>query len=99
MNVWLARQRWPLIIGDMSQRPQPDPDSTANPVLYLRAEGPLGLLRSALVVAGCLGAAGAVIAGSLTPWWLIVVVPLGLFNLVEVVGYVRYRRLRRPPAD
>ena len=80
-----------------SQPSQPDPDSTANPVLYLRAEGPLGLLRSALVVVGCLGAVGVVIAGSLAAWWLIVIVPLGLFNLVEVIGYVRYRRLPRPP--
>jgi hypothetical protein len=85
-------------MSQLPKSPRPDPDSTANPVLYLRAEGPLGLLRSVLVVVGCLAAGGVVIAGSLAPWWLIVVIPLGLFNLVEVIGYVRYRRLP-PPSE
>lgn len=81
----------------MTQRSEVDPDDPSDAVLYLRAEGTLGLVRSALVVVGCVVAGISVATGSLSVWWLLALVPLGLFNAVEVIGWFRHRRLTRGP--
>lgn len=39
---------------------------------------------------GCIAALLAVVVGQLTPWWALVLVPLGLFNAIEVIGYFAY---------
>jgi hypothetical protein len=79
---------------DMPGRgPSPDPNSPSNPLLWLRAEGWLGLVRSALTVAACVFGVVACALGTFSRWWLLILIPLGLFNALEVLGFIMFQRL------
>ncbi|MFG2784297.1 PQQ-binding-like beta-propeller repeat protein [Streptomyces prunicolor] len=39
---------------------------------------------------GCAAALITILVGQLTPWWALVLVPLGIFNAIEVIGYFAY---------
>ena len=73
-----------------------DPNNTLDhPVVALRADGPLGVIRSLLQFLGGLMLTGLALFGDYSAWWLIVSVPIGLFALVEVIGSARYAYLVR----
>ncbi|MET7451890.1 hypothetical protein ABZT03_08355 [Streptomyces sp. NPDC005574] len=62
-------------------------------LLYgLRAKDGLELIAAAASAVGCVALLVAGAFGDVSPWWCLVAVPVGVFNAVEVIGYVLVRQ-------
>ncbi|WP_328483960.1 hypothetical protein OHS71_38560 [Streptomyces sp. NBC_00377] len=69
--------------------------STTQTLLYgLRAKGWVELFVAASSAAGCAVLLIVAAVGSVSAWWCLVAVPLGVFNAIEVTGFVLTRQGR-----
>lgn len=75
-------------------------DAYLHPVVALRAEGLLGVVRSLCQFVGFLALTYVALFGDYSVWWVLLSAPLMLFALIELIGSARYAYLvRRGRAD